>query len=989
MDAVGSTNIVLNNTGDILYLRDATGTVVDSVDFWDEETFPDAPRWGVGPTCELIDPLADNNDPNNWAASFMYGGTPGSQNQVAFEVPKIIISEVMYNQTEGYEFIELMNAGDVDVDISGWWITDDNPTTAKTPIPASTTLAAGDFYVILVDSSEAPPFAPDHNIAAVAPIGLNNDKENIVLFNANDTMVTFMHYDDGSSSYGEFAHAPKTSGHTLEIIDINCTNWEPLNWQLSLYVGGSPGALNATPASLVLAEIVGTNKVDLTYSEPVDSTQAVTKTNYKVDHGVGNPDTVIWLSEVMVELTVSEIKWDTTYALAVWNVTDLESGTPIPDSTVITYGRYKPDAEPPVVVAVNAMTDSTVVVEFNEEVDSTSAVTLTNYSIDNSIGNPLGVTWFGDKVELALAMKLTLDATYTITVNGITDLYENTMTTAAVLEFVLRDYSGKIIINEFTYNSEYYDNEFIELYNNSDETINIAGWGFQNSLDKDVLIVADTIDTEIEPGTYWTVWLYADPLSRGLDWPLHFTPDWNAAIDLTDSTKIHVFNLWNSGSDISLYDEAGRTVDFVDFKEEETFNQQAKWGVGVTLERIDPDGPSNDPENWMASWYYGGSPGAANRIDRPVYPKIVINEIMYHSADGNTEFVELKNLDDVAVDISGWWLRRDNPTLPKVPFTGETTLQPGDFYVVLIDSLGGQDLGFVPDMNYTNISKINYSNSKDNVILFNDDDMMVTYVHYDDGAHSYSEFTHAMDADGLGKSLEYWDYRKENWEPLAWAASQDSGGTPGRENFIPDVVPPVVDSALAISDTTVRVYFNEELNYTTAVNKNNYTIDNGIGNPLYNLLESGNMSVILYLNPTNPLVEGTNYTVTVTGVTDVSGNAIEDMNTATFVGPAVVGINGEDALPKVFALHKNYPNPFNPVTTINYDLPKDANVRIVIYDVMGREVRTLVNRHQKAGYRTLQWNALDNRGLPVSSGFYFYVMDAGNFHKTEKMLLLK
>lgn len=357
----------------------------------------------------------------------------------------------------------------------------------------------------MVDSSEAPPFAPDHNIAAVAPIGLNNDKENIVLFNANDTMVTFMHYDDGSSSYGEFAHAPKTSGHTLEIIDINCTNWEPLNWQLSLYVGGSPGALNATPASLVSAEIVGTNKVDLTYSEPVDSTQAVTKTNYKVDHGVGNPDTVIWLSDVMVELTVSEIKWDTTYALAVWNVTDLESGTPIPDSTVITYGRYKPDAEPPVVVAVNAMTDSTVVVEFNEEVDSTSAVTLTNYSIDNSIGNPLGVTWFGDKVELALATNLTLDATYTITVNGITDLYENTMTTAAVLEFVLRDYSGKIIINEFTYNSEYYDNEFIELYNNSDETINIAGWGFQNSLDKDVLIVADTIDTEIEPGTYWTV----------------------------------------------------------------------------------------------------------------------------------------------------------------------------------------------------------------------------------------------------------------------------------------------------------------------------------------------------------------------------------------------------------------------------------------------------------------------------------------------------
>ena len=102
-----------------------------------------------------------------------------------------------------------------------------------------------------------------------------------------------------------------------------------------------------------------------------------------------------------------------------------------------------------------------------------------------------------------------------------------------------------------------------------------------------------------------------------------------------------------------------------------------------------------------------------------------------------------------------------------------------------------------------------------------------------------------------------------------------------------------------------------------------------------------------------------------------------------------VGIGDEVGLPKVFALHQNYPNPFNPITTIKYDLPKDAHVRIMIYDLMGRQVRTLVNARQQAGYQTIQWDARDNYGKQVSSGYYIYVMQADKFHKSQKMILLK
>ena len=106
------------------------------------------------------------------------------------------------------------------------------------------------------------------------------------------------------------------------------------------------------------------------------------------------------------------------------------------------------------------------------------------------------------------------------------------------------------------------------------------------------------------------------------------------------------------------------------------------------------------------------------------------------------------------------------------------------------------------------------------------------------------------------------------------------------------------------------------------------------------------------------------------------------------VGTQVLGI-GDEPIPEVFALHQNYPNPFNPTTQIRYDLPEDANVNIIIYDIMGRSIRSLVNSQQTAGYRSIQWNATNNLGEPVSAGMYIYMIQTGEFRQTRKMVLLK
>ena len=96
-----------------------------------------------------------------------------------------------------------------------------------------------------------------------------------------------------------------------------------------------------------------------------------------------------------------------------------------------------------------------------------------------------------------------------------------------------------------------------------------------------------------------------------------------------------------------------------------------------------------------------------------------------------------------------------------------------------------------------------------------------------------------------------------------------------------------------------------------------------------------------------------------------------------------------EIIPEAFALHQNYPNPFNPITSLRYDLPQDGLVNVTVCDMMGRLVKTLVNSSQTAGYKSIQWNATNDRNEPVSAGLYLYMIQAGEFRKTRKMVLLK
>jgi len=97
---------------------------------------------------------------------------------------------------------------------------------------------------------------------------------------------------------------------------------------------------------------------------------------------------------------------------------------------------------------------------------------------------------------------------------------------------------------------------------------------------------------------------------------------------------------------------------------------------------------------------------------------------------------------------------------------------------------------------------------------------------------------------------------------------------------------------------------------------------------------------------------------------------------------------GEE-IPKVFSCAQNFPNPFSNNTTIKYGLPKDTEVQLEIYNLIGQKVKTLVNAKQSAGYKSVSWNGETNAGIQAPKGVYFYTFKAGDFKEHRKMVLIK
>jgi hypothetical protein len=296
--------------------------------------------------------------------------------------------------------------------------------------------------------------------------------------------------------------------------------------------------------------------------------------------------------------------------------------------------------------------------------------------------------------------------------------------------------------------------------------------------------------------------------------------------------------------------------------------------------------------------------------------------------------------------------------------------------------------------------------------------LSVDDVPNDQGGRVYIHFLGSFfDTDTLNNRVEV--YTVERHDDSIWV-SLNSFSTYGEDNYTTEATTLKDSSSQDNGMTIFRVIAGMDEGNFASEPDSGYSVDNIAPEAPLNLIAEGNGEDVIDLFwdaseetdfnyfriyrdtdpgfiPNTPIAEiietfysDTDVDVNSTYYYKLSAVDIHDNESeySDEVNASVLSIN-EIILPEKFSLHQNYPNPFNPVTTIRYDLAEISDVRLVIYDLLGREVIALLNKKEEAGFKSVVWDGLDNSGNPVSTGVYIYRISAGDYSMTRKMVLLK
>jgi len=216
---------------------------------------------------------------------------------------------------------------------------------------------------------------------------------------------------------------------------------------------------------------------------------------------------------------------------------------------------------------------------------------------------------------------------------------------------------------------------------------------------------------------------------------------------------------------------------------------------------------------------------------------------------------------------------------------------------------------------------------------------------------------------------------------IQWAIMDQGGGSPGSTQAAPFPLPPGNPTNLVITNAG-QVGQNPILSWDPPILAESFNIYRKVGTGSWELWDSVDDVATYtdtYITINNPNVDQ-NFLYKVTAFNSIgeSGNSNQVSTWGSgFEKQAVIN-------PKLFSLNQNFPNPFNPVTQIKYQIPKSTHVTLVIYNISGQEVARLVDEQQSAGFYSIKWDASH-----LSSGTYIYKLIAGNFVETKKMILIK
>ena len=407
-------------------------------------------------------------------------------------------------------------------------------------------------------------------------------------------------------------------------------------------------------------------------------------------------------------------------------------------------------------------------------------------------------------------------------------------------------------------------------------------------------------------------------------------------------------------------------------------------------------------------WYMDDGGTDTSSTDTTEY-NIIINEIMQNPSavgDSEGEWFEIYNNSDEEIDLDGFTIK-DNDTDSHL-ITEETLIAPYSFAVLGLNADTTTNGGLSVDYEY---SRFTLANGADEILLIDSYGITVDSVAYDGG----STFPDPNGATMALLEISLDNTVGSNWVEYDSLTYGDGDyGTPGEPNFFVDI-----EWDFSLSEPIITVFGDDnewnpgdtisvEMDFcnNTDVAHNWYpgvTIESDssltslhIGHIWFYAMVAGECHAISWFAIANTSIFSDTI-VTFSAYPEALNceNQPEyciDGDTLTFEVPIVVQIvsaEPEHFIPEVFTLHQNHPNPFNPVTSIQYELPKNAFVNIRIYDLKGRLVNTLVSKGQTAGYKAIKWAGVDDKGKAVSAGIYLYEIQTDDFIQTKKMILLK
>jgi parallel beta-helix repeat protein len=433
--------------------------------------------------------------------------------------------------------------------------------------------------------------------------------------------------------------------------------------------------------------------------------------------------------------------------------------------------------------------------------------------------------------------------------------------------------------------------------------------------------------------------------------------------------------------------------------------------LSVNSPAINKGNPSlpRDPDGSIAD--IGAFPYDANN-----QLNLLINEIHYNPSEGDEyEFVEFVNAGASSININGYKIAGDI----NYQF-GDKTISPNEYFVIVKNRNLYSNQGY----KVFQWDNGNLKNKQGNLLLTDSDDDTIDFVDFD------CRFWWPELPNGQGPSLELKNTSLENMVSSNWQASETNGGSPGKQNYS-TINKIFVNEFLAANDSNNSDECGEYDDWIEIYNGNDIPINIGgffvtddLVNPLmcqipadsvekttilpkgYLLLwmdgqpEQGALHMSFKLDKEGEqvglfqVIENLSFLIDSVTFSEQSknisfGRRPDGSENWCFISkPSPLDSNGSEIvdpeIPSRYLLFQNYPNPFNPSTTIKYDIPAGGFVTIKVYDILGSEVETLLHDYREPGKYELEWNAGS-----FASGVYFYNINAGDFHQTKKMILLR